>query len=75
VHTYAICEFDEYTTSWTDYLGHTYFVLQSQFLVDPFVYVMGGYAWAPLVKCTHDGVLAIGHSGFLLPSLLPHYTL
>jgi hypothetical protein len=52
-----------------------YFVLlQSQFLVDPFVYVVGGYAWAPLVKCTHNGVLAIGHPG-VLPSLLPHYTL
>jgi hypothetical protein len=43
--------------------------------VDPFVYVVGGYAWAPLVKCTHDGVLAIGHPDVLLPSLLLHYTL
>jgi len=63
-------------TSWAVYLDHTYFVLlQSQFLVDPFVYMLGGYAWAPLVKFTHDGVLAIGHPGVLLLSLLPHYTL
>ena len=76
VHTYALCKFDENTTSWTVYLDHIYFVvlLQSQCLVNVFVYVKGCYTWALLVEGTHDGVLAIAQSGVLLPSLLPHYT-
>jgi len=35
------------------------------------VYVVGGYAWAPLVKCTHDGVLTIGHPGFFFLQCCP----